>query len=288
MVTNHWHYLAPQHLWGLPKGTPHVNVRAEFMADIANPRVTTYIWFLCNGHGGPGHFVQVGIGKRHVGNGPMANGGDLLIPEDVMTRLRDGFDHWFNWDPINLDLSFQDQLRRIPAPKPAYIPTLRRVAADHPSLPAFESLLEGEDDQPELSLGEETLFVGSSPRATSPPAANIEIDLENLRREQAEPSSQGYVYLIHMDGTSFYKIGMSLDPQLRLRTLQTGNPRALLLRNAQAVLDMRSAEHSLHRRFEADRVPNPIAREWFDFAGGADDVDIVFGTLGYAFASGTG
>lgn len=30
MALNHWHYLAPQRLWGLPKDLPHVKVRAEY------------------------------------------------------------------------------------------------------------------------------------------------------------------------------------------------------------------------------------------------------------------
>ncbi|KAL8719059.1 MAG: hypothetical protein Q9225_003875 [Loekoesia sp. 1 TL-2023] len=271
MVSNHWHYLSPQRLWGLPKGTPHVNVRADFMADISNSQVTTYIWFLCNGHAGPGHFTQVGIGKPHQGNGPAANG-DITIPQDVMARLVEGFDHWFNFDPVSLDASFQDRLHQIRAPKPTYIPTLRRVAADHPSLPAFEKLLDGLVNPPKSP----TLAVESPATETLQAAQIIENDLDNFRREQAAPSSQGFVYLIHMDGTAFYKIGMSLDPQLRLRTLQTGNPHALHILNSRPVPDMRSAETSLHRRFEAYRVQNLIAREWFDFGRGIEDVEFAF------------
>lgn len=103
--------------------------------------------------------------------------------------------------------------------------------------------------------------------------------MANIRREQSEPHSQGYIYLIHMQNTTFYKIGMSLDPEIRLRTLQTGNPHPLYLLNTQAVEDMRSAEMDLHRRFETQRVPNVNVREWFDLGGGTSEVDTAFAIL---------
>ena len=280
MVTNHWHYLSPQYLWALPKNTPQVNVRADFIADIANPQVTTYIWFLCNSQGGPGHFVHVGIGRRHVGSGPVADG-HLPIPADVMSRLREGFDHWFNWEPVSRKAAFQGQLRRIPAPKPTYIPTLRHVSVDHPSLPAFEALVEGEEHKVQSSPSA-TLSITAAPSRPSLAVAVVpamETDLENLRREQAEPDAQGFVYLVHMKGTKYYKIGMSLDPEIRLKTLQTGNPHNLRLAKTQTVRDMRSAESTLHSLFEAERVPNLSAREWFRFNKGISEVDNAFSSV---------
>ncbi|MCJ1451768.1 hypothetical protein MMC28_002108 [Mycoblastus sanguinarius] len=271
MAPNHWHYLSPQHLWGFPRGMTHVNVRAKFEADIENPLVTAYIWFLCNSHGGPGHFVQVGIGRRHLGQGPMGNG-NLPIPEDMMARLQQGFDHWFEWQPVSLDAAFQDRLRRLAVPHPPYIPTLRRVTDKHPSFPDFQDLIDFAEQQAAAAV------TPALPAAVpSPPA--IEVDLENIRREQTEPHSQGYVYLIHMENTTFYKIGMSLDPEIRLRTLQTGNPHPLYLLNTQAVQDMRSAEISLHRQFETQRVPNLNVREWFDLGDGTGEVKTAFATL---------
>ena len=244
----------------------HVKVRAEFFANIEDPLITTYIWFLCNGFDGPGHFVQVGIGRRHLGSGPAAHG-DLPIPAEVMARLQQGFDHWFNWQPVSLDAAFQVKLRQIPAPVPTFIPTLRRVTAGHTSLPLFEALLGGAERQ------------AAAATTASSADISIEADLENVRRERNEPSSEGCVYLIHMTGTTFYKIGMSLDPQIRLRTLQTGNPHTLLIRSTQAVRDMRGAETFLHRRFEAQRVPNVHAQEWFDFGSNSSEVETAFRTL---------
>lgn len=250
----------------------HVNVRSEFEADIENPRVTAYIWFLCNGHGGPGHFVQVGIGRRCLAHGPVGNG-NLPIPEDVMARLQEGFDHWFEWRPFSSNADFQDQLRQLPTPQPPFIPTLRRVTTEHPSFPRFQALINGEEHRA-------AAITTALPAAAAPTPPGIEVDLENIRREQTEPHSQGYIYMIHMEGTTFYKLGMSLDPQTRLRTLQTGNPYPLQILNTQAVPDMRSAETRLHQHFEAQRVPNLIAREWFDFRHGTGEVETAFSTLG--------
>ena len=249
---------------------PHVKVRAKFEADIENPRVVAYIWFLCNSHGGPGHFVQVGIGRRHLGHGPVGNG-NLPLPEDMMARLQQGFDHWFEWQPVTSDAAFQDRLRQLPIPHPPYIPTLRHVTEDHQSFPLFQDLVDTEEQQ--------TAAVPTALPAAVPAPPTIEIDMENIRREQTEPHAQGYIYLIHMENTTFYKIGMSLDPEIRMRTLQTGNPHPLYLLNTQAVQDMRSAEVNLHRKFESQRVPNLNVREWFDLGDGTGEVNTAFATL---------
>ncbi|MCJ1226691.1 hypothetical protein MMC12_003344 [Toensbergia leucococca] len=277
MAPNHWHYLSPQHLWGFPKDMQHVKVRAKFEADIENPQVTAYIWFLCNGHGGPGHFVQLGIGRRHLGPGPIGNG-NLPIPEDMMARLQQGFDHWFEWQPLSPNAAFQDQLRRLPIPHPPFIPTLRHVKSDHQSFSLFQETVDREENRAAdadattalpVVPNSQVIDIGTTPAA-------IEVDLENIRRERTEPHAQGYIYLIHMEGTTFYKIGMSLDPQIRLRTLQTGNPYPLHILNMQAVPDMRSAETRLHRQFDLKRVPNLNAREWFDFNDGTGEVEVAF------------
>ena len=268
---NHWHYLSPQHLWGFPRGMKLVNVRKDFEADIENPRVTAYIWFLCNGYDGSGHFVQVGIGQHHLGQGPVANG-DRFIPADVMARLQQGFDHWFEWRPVSLNAAFQDQVRQLSIPRPHYQSTLRRVTVDHQSYSRFEALIDAEEQR-------QAAVIATALPAPAPTTPAIEADLENIRRELTEPHSQGSVYLIHMQGTTFYKIGMSLDPQIRLRTLQTGNPHQLSIRSTQVVQDMRSAEIGLHRQFEALRVPNLNAREWFDFGDCIGEVDTAFDML---------
>ena len=93
------------------------------------------------------------------------------------------------------------------------------------------------------------------------------------------PHSQGHIYLIHMEETTFYKIGMSLDPKIRLQTLQSGNPYLLNFFNSHIVQDIRSAGMDLHRQFETKRVLNFNVREWFDLYDGTDEVQAAFATL---------
>ncbi|KAL8698079.1 MAG: hypothetical protein Q9201_006773 [Fulgogasparrea decipioides] len=195
----------------------------------------------------------------------------------MMARLQQGFDHWFEWTPVNPDLAFEDRVRQLPIPHPPFIPTLRHVTDDHSSFPLFQSFIDSEDRQ---AAGVATAAVPAAPPALAPPPIEtIEADLQNIRREQTEPHSQGYIYLIHMENTTYYKIGMSLDPDIRLRTLQTGNPHPLHLLSMQAVGDMRSAEVSLHQRFASQRVSNSNAREWFDLVDRAEEVKMAFTTL---------
>ena len=289
---NHWHYLSPQHIWGFPKRLKTVNVRAKFEADLQNPQVTVYIWFLSNSVGGPGRFVQVATGRRRRAQGPDGNG-NLPIPTSMMVGLQQGFDHWFDWQPVSSDPAFHNQLRQIPVPVPHYISTLRRVLPDHMSFPAFQALIDGEERRvTAIQAGQPTALIQTAPpverqaastgsRRTVPRSARrvIEIDLDNLRREHIDPHAEGYIYLIGMKGTSFFKIGMSLDPEIRLRTLQTGNPQPLRIVRIQAVQDMRNEELGLHQQFDSQRVPNPNVREWFDFGDNTSDVMSAFRAL---------
>lgn len=42
---------------------------------------------------------------------------------------------------------------------------------------------------------------------------------------------------------------------------------------------MRGAESALHQRYEAQRVLNLNAKEWFDFGGGIEEVESAFGAI---------
>ena len=313
---NHWHYLSPQHLWGFPKGMTHVNVRSQFEADIANPRVTPYIWFLCNGHDGPGHFVQAAIGRPYVRHGPAENG-PIPIPTYVMARLQEGFDHWFEWEPVSLSAAFQDRVRGLDIPRPTYVPTLRHVKTNHSHFATFEDLVNSPGGQAAPAVTPHAYQAPQSPviqasqapqspviQASQAPAVqsskapairlpasapSTKVDLENVLREHTDPHGEGYVYLIQMSRTSFLKIGMSLEPDVRLRTLQTGNPYPLRLVKSWAVSDMLTVEASLHRLFEARKVENESVREWFDFSQsgeyeGEGHEDWVIGELDTAIA----
>ena len=65
---------------------------------------------------------------------------------------------------------------------------------------------------------------------------------------------------------------MSLDLEIRLRMLQTGNRYRLDLVN-------RRAEMELHRRLGRRRVTNFLVREWFDLDEGIAEVDDAFAGL---------
>ena len=289
---NHWHYLSAQRLWGLPRELKQVKVRAKFMSDLSDPRVACYIWFLCNSHGGRGHFVAAGLGRPDSGHGPVANG-NLPVPPDMLERLRQGFDHWFEWDPVSRDPAFAGQLAQLRVPVPHYISTLRRVTAQHQSFASFEALVDAEELR--AREGGEGGGGGAvvAPQGPLPPpappmqaleqsvgrvraettASLVQADLSNLQREHTDPHAPGHVYLIHMQDTSFFKIGMSLDPATRLRTLQTGNPRPLRLLGVREVEDMLAAEARLHRRFDSQGVKDGGGREWFDFGEASSDLE---------------
>ena len=70
-----------------------------------------------------------------------------------------------------------------------------------------------------------------------------------------------YVYLIRSQGDKFYKIGISKDPEIRLKDLQTGSPKILEIVATQLVEEdfARDIERDLHTRFEILRQGG----EWF-------------------------
>ena len=284
---DHWYYLSPQHLWGFKGDMSDIgSVHRQFEADINNPETTTYIWFLSKREGRSGyHVVQAGIGRRLSGQGPVGNG-NPPIPNDVMEYFQRRFDYWLEWQPVDSSAEFQNQTRLVPFPSGS-LPTLQKITTDHPSFVELEGLIDAEQRGAETTLAATTApataaaateTVAALPTAIQDPPA-IEVDLDHFRREQTSPHSQGFIYLIHMEDTNFFNIGMSLDPEIRLRTLQTGNPHALYLIDTREVQDMRSAESSLHRQFEGQRVINSSVREWFEFEDGADEVRKLFKSL---------
>lgn len=92
----------------------------------------------------------------------------------------------------------------------------------------------------------------------------------NYWRDQ-DLTNPSYVYFIQDGRKGAVKIGMTVDPEKRLRDLQTGNPRTLRIRHV--IPGDRSTEKALHARFE----PARIRGEWF----GREYLPIIL-----AFASG--
>lgn len=76
---------------------------------------------------------------------------------------------------------------------------------------------------------------------------------------------EGYVYLLEEeDNEGFYKIGStrSKDINKRLRQLQTGNPKRLLLKDFFHTNHVFKLESMLHNRYKTTNIIN----EWFELS----------------------
>lgn len=72
--------------------------------------------------------------------------------------------------------------------------------------------------------------------------------------------TKGFVYIIkEEDGSPLYKIGKAKDIDSRIGSMQTGNPRRLLVIAQELVPDNHAMEQGLHRKFESKRKEG----EWF-------------------------
>ncbi|MGL4620000.1 MAG: GIY-YIG nuclease family protein [Chroococcidiopsis sp.] len=72
---------------------------------------------------------------------------------------------------------------------------------------------------------------------------------------------EGWIYLIHAEGTNRYKIGRSINPIARASEIQKQSPYPLKIVESTWTLDAPSDEAKLHRLFADYR----IFGEWFDF-----------------------
>jgi hypothetical protein len=77
------------------------------------------------------------------------------------------------------------------------------------------------------------------------------------------PAVAGYVYAIHSPAAPHHvKLGLSSNPQARLRQLQTGNPHKLRIIWTHPSDNMANTESAFHQAFDRYRIPGG---EWFDF-----------------------
>lgn len=77
------------------------------------------------------------------------------------------------------------------------------------------------------------------------------------------PAVAGYIYAIQSpENRRHVKLGLSSNPQARLRQLQTGNPNKLELVWTFACRNMAETETAFHKAFDKYRIPGG---EWFDF-----------------------
>lgn len=75
-----------------------------------------------------------------------------------------------------------------------------------------------------------------------------------------KPGREGWVYLVHAEGTNRYKIGRSVNPILRAKDLEKQSPYPLKLLKTFHTPDCVTDEEVLHRKFDCYRVHG----EWFE------------------------
>jgi len=72
-----------------------------------------------------------------------------------------------------------------------------------------------------------------------------------------------YIYLIQSLNDSYYKIGVSKNPNLRILHLSTGNPSPMKLIDAYPSELSYKIEKVLHRKYEYLRIKD---KEWFELS----------------------
>lgn len=72
-----------------------------------------------------------------------------------------------------------------------------------------------------------------------------------------------YVYLIQSTENSYYKIGVSKSPNIRIKQLNTGNPSPTKLIEAYPSEKAYQIEKILHRMYSHLKIEN---KEWFDLS----------------------
>jgi hypothetical protein len=77
-----------------------------------------------------------------------------------------------------------------------------------------------------------------------------------------------HVYLANIEGTDIYKIGFTKNPKNRLKSLQTGNPKKLVLVDSFESELATQIESVLHRRYMGFKTNNidgdKLLGEWFE------------------------
>jgi len=72
-----------------------------------------------------------------------------------------------------------------------------------------------------------------------------------------------YIYLMQSLENSYYKIGVSNMPNIRLKQLNTGNPSPIKLIEVYPTEFAFKIEKALHRKYAYLKIKN---KEWFDFS----------------------
>jgi hypothetical protein len=83
----------------------------------------------------------------------------------------------------------------------------------------------------------------------------------HLRHLEIARYANGTIYLIQEAGSGYYKIGWSRVPEVRARSMKTGNPREL--RIVARIPGSPADEKALHRKFHGLRANHGGGEEWF-------------------------
>ena len=83
-----------------------------------------------------------------------------------------------------------------------------------------------------------------------------------IRSKEGYLTYNKYLYVIQSDVTGAVKIGISTDPQKRLKQLQTGSPYKLKL--LCSIANMSHREKIIHNRLKDYKMS--CKGEWFDFS----------------------
>lgn len=92
-------------------------------------------------------------------------------------------------------------------------------------------------------------------------------DLTKITLETIKPGREGWVYLIHAEGTNRYKIGRSVNPIARHQTLQGQSPYPLKITECFWTIDAITDEDYLHKMANEHRAYG----EWFELEKGGVD-----------------
>lgn len=294
-----WHPIHPEELWDCYTDLSYRNDGRSLDRELARGRFdATYFWFVYGDDENPPRFVRVGEVRQTAErkrNPPR--------DEAYLAQIPTVFHNWLEWRPVDVDMGqvsvpseWLDNVALRPIYRsfelwPVFEGLVERVEgtqatgregnrdmqqtvassgalavpvpsaafdAAHPQTLADQSTWVNESMEDQF-IGDQFIEYQSIEDCENKSFANLSL-------ERKDPQVEGYVYLISMQKTQYYKIGMSLDPFSRLQTLQTGNPHTLRRVREKRVPNMLVAESRLHHRFAAWRVPDTTAREWFKFS----------------------
>lgn len=91
------------------------------------------------------------------------------------------------------------------------------------------------------------------------------------RRTMYGPHTDTQVYILWMERTSFYKVGISKDVNKRLGTIQNGNPVRIKISWTSPYITRKEAlavENSARWGLRMNRSHAPRQREWFELPDG--------------------